>query len=212
MAAMEIKPTDSVNVFKLKYDEIKEIFNKLYLDDLRNICRENKISGFITAKADVLSLIFKHYDKWYSLLSKLKFRELLDICIKNKLIVEDCKGLSKDMFVHILISSIYIKNKIIKHSVVLDQDLSEDNIKSILNHIEEYSKKTQTPKENVSIPEEEVNVIDKKTIILSEIDQAKQKLDELIAEKTRQDELIKKQEKILEKKKKKEDEENKRLD
>ena len=205
---LDVSSTDTLNIFGLKYDDIKDIFTKLYLPELKDIGNKNQIRGYsVACKADLVNLIFAQYDKWRSLLCKIKYKELLALCIKYKLIIDDCRGLTKDMFVHILISAVYIKNKIIKHHIISEPELSENEIENISKYIEEYGKQSQSPKENVSIPEEDINTIDKKTIILSEIDQAKQKLDELIAEKTRQDELIKKQEKLLEKEKKRIEEE-----
>ena len=60
MTAMEIKQTDSVNVFRLKYDEIKEIFNKLYLPDLKDIGCENKIINKIIQNWDTTFHLYTH--------------------------------------------------------------------------------------------------------------------------------------------------------
>ena len=201
-----ITPIDAVNIYRIKYGEIKEIFNKLHYDEFKDIFKENRIIGHLKGYVYVIDQFLKRYDKWYDLLNRIKYRVLMNICIKNKLLTDDChgNGLSKDMFIYIIISAVYIKNKIIKHPVILEPVLSEDNKKIILECIENAEK---AKKEDVSS-----ETIEKTNTIISEIDQAKQKLDELIAEKTRQDELIKKQEKLLEKKKKQEEEaEKKRL-
>ena len=201
-----ITPIDAVNIHRVKYGEIKEIFNKLHYDDFKDIFKENRIIGYCKGYVYVIDQFLKRYDKLYDLLNRIKYKVLLNICIKNKLLTDDGhgNGLSKDMFIYIIISAVYIKNKIIKHPVILEPILSEDSKKIILECIENAEK---AKKEEVSS-----ETIEKPNTIISEIDQAKQKLNELLVEKKKQEDLIKKQEKLLEKKKKQEEEaEKKRL-
>lgn len=162
--------TATVDIFKLKYDDIKKIFNNKTLVDLKHIGCNNNIRGYsVACKDKLLHLIFEQYDIHRCILLKNFMKDkLLDICRINKLITDDCKGLSKDMFIHILISAVYIKNKIIKHHVILEPDLTENSRESIKKQIEKAIKERE--------PDEQK---------LDELLEEKNKLVELIAEKKR---------------------------
>lgn len=162
------------------YDGIIKKMNEVNLDKLKEICRENEITGFSTLnKPELLKLITEAYNAQRTLLERIKKTELLEICRTHKLVVDDCRGLSKDMLIHIIISATNIKNKIIKHAIILEPELKL----SIKELIEDHASNKETP----SIPTK-----------TSELDEAKTKLEELRKEKEEQEKIIKTQEKLLE--------------
>lgn len=163
----------------LTYDGIIKKMNELNLDKLKEICRENEITGFSTLnKPELLKLITETYNAQRTLLERIKKTELLEICRIHKLVVDDCRGLSKDMLIHIIISATNIKNKIIKHAVILEPELKL-TIKELIE--------TKPAQETPSIPAKP-----------SELDEAKTKLEELRREKEEQEKIIKTHEKLLE--------------
>jgi flagellar biosynthesis GTPase FlhF len=200
---------ESSKILHIKYDEIKVKFNDLVIDELRQICRENEITGFSTLnKQGLITLINEKYGEVYKPLSEIKYGVLYDICLENKLVVKASAGASKDLLIHILINVLYIKNNLIKHEIITNQTLDSTTKECILQKIKtilEDKKKLKTDKKKSK------EVLDSSNnIITSEIDKAKQKLDELLEEKKKQDDMIKKQEKLLEKKKKQEEAEEKK--
>jgi len=94
---------ESKKILNIKYDEIQLKINELVIDELRQICRENEITGFSTLnKVKLVILIKEKYRKAHKSLSKIKYEMLYDICIENKLIVKASTGTSKDLLIHIL--------------------------------------------------------------------------------------------------------------
>jgi len=190
---------DEPNILSMKYEEIIKKFNDITIDKLKDICRDNDIVGFSTLnKPELICLITKTYNLSRTLLCKFNYTNLLDICKTNELLVQDCKGKSKDMLIHIIISSCDLKNKIIKHDAISEKELSF-NIKTLIeNHKEKDKEKDKEfrdeKKNDTSLP----NGISNISINQTELDEAKTKLDELRKEKIERENLIKTQEKILE--------------
>ena len=119
------------NIFGLKYDAIKLKFNDLNLDELRTICRENEITGFSALnKQALIELIYVEYDTNYNNLRLFNYNELIEKCKKHKLIVDTSSHISKDLLIHIIISLLNIKNKLIKHSII--KELKPSVIESIV--------------------------------------------------------------------------------
>ena len=187
----------------LTYDDIKKLFDELSLDKLKEICSDSKLvlkkrvykngpDRIIYEKNYILAELLTVYNKNRDIICRLDYVELMDLCRTHKLIAEDCRGLSKDLLIHCIISTVYVKNKLIKHTVILDPCLTPDTIEQI------RSKTTEVVKP-------------------SELDEAKTKLEELRREKEAQEKLIKTQEKLLEDKivkmkKKEEADEKKRIE
>ena len=190
---------DEPNILSMKYEEIIKKFNDITIDKLKDICRDNDIVGFSTLnKPELICLITKTYNLSRTLLCKFNYTNLLDICKTNELLVQDCKGKSKDMLIHIIISSCDLKNKIIKHDAISEKELSF-NIKTLIeNHKEKDKEKDKEfrdeKKNDTSLP----NGISNISINQTELDEAKTKLDKLRKEKIERENLIKTQEKILE--------------
>jgi len=190
---------ESKKILHIKYDEIKIKFNDLVIDELRQICRESEITGFSTLnKQGLVTLVNEKYGDAYKSLSKIKYGMLYDICIENKLIVKEstCGGASKDLLIHILITALYIKNRLIKHEIITNQTLDSITKDSILQKIKTILEEKKKSKE----------VID--SSITSEIDKAKQKLDELIEEKNKKEDMIIKEKNFWKRKKIKREQEN----
>ena len=119
------------NIFGLKYNAIKLKFNDLNLDELRTICRENEITGFSALnKQALIELIYVEYDTNYNNLRLFNYNELIEKCKKHKLIMDTSSHISKDLLIHIIISLLYIKNKLIKHSII--KELKPSVIESIV--------------------------------------------------------------------------------
>lgn len=223
---IKCKMTDEVNIYKMKYDEIIKSFNEVNLDKLKDICRDNNISGYSSLnKPDVINLILQSYNTSRTTLNKVKYNDLLDICRTHKLITSDSKSLSKDMLIHIIISTTNIKNKIIKHPVILDQEITF----SIEELIEKQKNNVAVPvpvpvpvavpllvPESVDVSNNTIDINDKLSNHLDELIQLKQKLDLLRKEKLDRDNFIKTEEQLIEKKllkiKKKTENKKKRLE
>ena len=189
--------TDNASNINAKYEDIIKKFNDVNVDKLKDICRNNNITGYSTlTKPDLINLIIKSYNVLRTNLLRIKFIELLNICKTNKLLIDESKGLSKDMLIHVIISACDIKNNIIIHPFITEKETTF-SIKELIE-------------KNKSV------ILSDSSNNNSELEEAKQKLDKLRMEKNEKENLIKNQEQILEKKileiKKKEDEaERKRI-
>ena len=74
MADTEIKPIESLNIFKLKYVDVTLKINNLSRDELKEICRENNITGFSTSnKQDMINKIFTDYSTHRTILYKINY-------------------------------------------------------------------------------------------------------------------------------------------
>jgi len=146
----------------LKYSDIKLKFNDLTNDELKNICRESAISGYsMLNHKDLISLIFKHYDVHYNMINNnYNYLSLIDICRKNKLYkqVIGSKGITKDLLIHVLISAVYIKNKIVKHCVIIDHKLKPTLIKSIIKQINKTVENCKHHRETIKEKETILNI------------------------------------------------------
>jgi hypothetical protein len=184
------------------YEEIVNIFNELNVDILQTIFSDNRIverkkvyrkdeDRNIQYKKQILDQLLTIYNTHYAIINQLEYVELMEICRTNKLVVDDCRGLSKDILIHIIISACYIINKIIKHSVILAPILRPSAIEDIKCQVNKVAKPVKP----------------------SELDDAKTKLEELRREKMEkeaEEKLL--EEKILKINKKEEAEEKKRLE
>jgi 5-methylcytosine-specific restriction endonuclease McrA len=185
-----------------KHEDVVNIFNELNVDILKTIFRDNRIverkkvrpkdeDGIKLYKKQILDEFLTIYNRHRSIINQLEYVELMEICRTNKLVVDDCRGLSKDILIHIIISAVFIINEIIKHSVILAPTLTPSAIEEIKCQVNKVAKPVKP----------------------SELDEAKTKLEELRKEKMEKEALEKLlEEKILKINKKEEAEEKKRLE
>ena len=135
---------------QIKYQTIRLKFNDLNLDELRTICRENGITGFSTLnKQALIDLIYVDYDTNYTNLRMFSYTELLEKCKKHKLLADTCSRISKDLLIHIVISALYIKNKVIKHSFIMDKDLKPSMVETIIKQLVKDLADKKAPTKNV---------------------------------------------------------------
>ena len=99
-------------ICNFKYNEINAKFNDLNITELKDICRENEIIGFSALKKyELINLIIKDYDKYRQLFCKFSFIELQNILTHNSFkIIGKNKKVSKDILIHIIVSSFFINN------------------------------------------------------------------------------------------------------
>ena len=99
-------------ICKFKYNDIKAKFNDLNITELKDICRVNDINGFSTLKKyELINLILKEYNKYRQLFCKFSFIELQNILTHNSFkIIDKNKKVSKDILIHIIVSSFFINN------------------------------------------------------------------------------------------------------
>uniref|UniRef100_A0A6C0HH52 DM2 domain-containing protein n=1 Tax=viral metagenome TaxID=1070528 RepID=A0A6C0HH52_9ZZZZ len=137
-------------ILHIKYQDIKLKFNDLNLDELRMICRENGITGFSTLnKQALIDLIYVDYDTNYTNIRMFSYTELLEKCKKHKLLADTCSRISKDLLIHIVISALYIKNKVIKHPVIMDKELKPSMVETIIKQLVKDLAEKKTPTKNV---------------------------------------------------------------
>ena len=98
MTDLKSNEEESHKIFKIKYDEIKLKFNDLVIDELRQICRENEITGFSTLnKQGLITLINEKYGEFYKPLSEIKY----GLLYVKKSIMENVKnGFSGKMLIN----------------------------------------------------------------------------------------------------------------
>lgn len=99
-------------ICNLKYNEIKAKFNDLNISELKDICRENEIIGFSALKKyELINLIIKDYDKYRQIFCKFSLIELQNILTHTSFkIIDKNKKVSKDILIHIIVSSFFINN------------------------------------------------------------------------------------------------------
>ena len=82
--------SDNASIINAKYDDIIKNFNDVNVDKLKDICRNNNITGYSTlTKPDLINLIVKTYNVSRANLVRIKFIELLNICKTNKLLIDE---------------------------------------------------------------------------------------------------------------------------
>lgn len=182
--------------------ELHKDFNKLNLDCLKDICKENSLTGYSSLKKnDLIHLIFTEYNKRFNDYSRLTRDKLEEINGEFKLINEKDKpfsNFSKDFLVHIIVT-VFIKNSLYYNNELVNiQDIKENIDNKIKFEIEEKIKQDKIKKEEKKLNKtkntDDTGVVDmdidttninspiidsSSNVLTSEIDILKKKLSEL---------------------------------